>query len=177
MGFDVRKIPDSVTFALVAAYNQLRLDNISTNAHLSRTERTNRPGYTNQSVTRVTVTNTGTDSATCIVLANELKSVYNEHVVGAVGVVHNTAVSAVLTTATATDGPTAITLANALKTAYNIHLTASNVHYTNDTTNATTAAASTDTATLVTLVTELKADLNAHMAFAPVGTFINLVPA
>lgn len=179
MAFSVRNQPDELTYALVAAHNQTQIDNISTNAHLSRQERVVHQDFTTQSVTRVQVTAAAavaTTTSTLVNLSNDLKSVINEHVVSPYPV-HNTAVDAVVTTATATDAATSITLANALKTAYNAHLTSSGVHFTNDSTNAISAAAATDAATLVTLLTEMKTDVNAHLSFAPAGTVIKIVPA
>lgn len=173
---DVRKTPDSVAFALAAAYNQRQVDGISTFFHLDRTSTTNATDYKNPTVTRVTITSAAaSDPATLVTMANELKADINIHFADSVA--HNTAVPAAVATATATNTATAITLLNALKTAYNAHLTASNVHYTNDSTNSVSAATATDEATAITMANEMKGDFNAHVASAPAGTYINLVDA
>jgi hypothetical protein len=176
MAIDVRKMPDVMLHALVAANNQRLVDGISTFFHLDRTAATTAADYQSQSITRVTVSAaTATDSTTAIVMANAVKVAVNLHFVDAIA--HNTAVSSAVATATATDTTTAITLANAIKTAFGVHLWESGVHYPNDSTNTVSAANATDATTLITLVNELKTDLNAHMASAPAGMYMNLIPA
>lgn len=176
MAMNVRRVPDSIVYALLAAANQRQVDAISTSFHLSRTEDTNLTDYTTPSVTRVTVTHAAaTDAATRITLANQIKSVLDRHFVD--DIAHDSAVSAVITIADSTDAATAITLANDLKAKLNVHLTASNVHFTNDSTNTVTNADATDAATLEVLVNEIRGDAIAHLASAPAGTYLNLVPA
>ncbi len=176
MAINVRKMPDEVLFALVAANNQLMLDQISTSAHLDRSVSAQTLDYANPSVTRLSVTHAAaTNPATAITLVNAIKDVVDAHFVDTIA--HNTAVSAVITVADATDATTANTLANDIKSKYGTHLAAANVHYTNDGTNTVAAANATDAATLETLVNELRTDVNAHIAFASKGLYINLVGA
>ncbi len=173
---DVRKTPDNVAYALVAASNQRMVDGIASFFHLNRTELTNSSDYRAPTVTRLSISSaTATDETTLVTMVNELKADINTHFADTIA--HNTAVSSAVATATATNAATAVTLVNALKTAYNAHLTASNVHYTNDSTNAVSSAAATDQATAITMANEMKGDFNAHVASAPAGTFINLVDA
>lgn len=174
----VRNNPDSLAYAFVAANNQRMTDAISTNYHLDRTlaALTTGDDYKNPTITRLSVTlAAATDAATQLALANHLKTVINRHF--ADDVAHNSATSAAISTATATDAATARTLANAIKAAYNTHLSASNVHYNNDSTNTIAAADSTDAATLQTLVNELRTDFNLHVASAPVGVYITITGA
>jgi hypothetical protein len=174
MAINVRGMPDSVVFGVVAALNQLQTDAIGSSFHQSRTEITG-GDHRNPTITRVTISSANaTDLATSLTLVNELKTDLNVHFADAIA--HNTAVSAAVTTAAATDLATAITLANALKAAYNTHLAAANVHFTNDGTNAIAAVNATDQTSLNTLLNEFKTDLNAHMASAPNGTWINITP-
>lgn len=174
MAINVRGMPDSLAFGIVAALNQLQTDALSTLAHQSRTEITG-GDYRNPTITRVTISSaTATDLATSLTLVNELKADLNVHFADTIA--HNTAVSAAVTTAAGTDLTTAVALANALKAAYGTHRTAAGVHFTNDTTNTVAAADATDQTTLNTLVNELKTDFNAHFASAPNGTWINITP-
>lgn len=172
---DVRKTPDAMLFALVAAHNQAQVDAVSTSFHANKTTV---PGgeYQSPTTTRVIISAaTATDTATLLVMVNELKTDINIHFVDAGA--HDTAVSAVVTTATATNTATAVALANALKAAYNVHLADTGVHYNDDATNAVTNANATDLATALTLVNELKGDFNNHIASAPSGSYIQLVDA
>lgn len=173
----VRKVPDALVFGLVAAYNQQRLDAISTSAHLERSAVDSTDGdYMNPTVTRLSVSSANaTNEDTLVTLANELKADINLHFADANA--HNTAVSSAVATAAATNTATAVTLLNALKSAYGTHLSASNVHYTNDSTNTVSAANATDEATAITLANELKTDVNAHMASAPAGVYLDVVEA
>lgn len=176
MALNARNVPDELIHALIAAANQRQVDALSTSFHLTRTERTNRSDYRNQSVSRVAVsTANATDLATSLTLVNEIKDVVDEHFADAVA--HDSATSAAITIADATDLASAVTLANDLKAKYNTHRTASNVHYTNDSTNSVTNADATDQSTLNTLINEIKGDVNAHIASAPAGTYITVVGA
>lgn len=175
---NVRSIPDDLIYAMVAANNQRMTDNISTNYHLDRTlaPLTSGNDYKNPTITRLSVTlAAATDAATQLALANSLKTVINLHFRD--DIAHNTATSAAIATATATDAATARTLANAIKGFYNTHLSASNVHFTNDSTNTIAAADSTDATTLQVLVNELRTDFNLHVASAPVGVYLNITGA
>ncbi len=173
---NVRKTPDNVAYALVAAYNQRQVDGISTFFHLNRTETTDTSDYRAPTVTRVTITSANaSNEATLVALANELKADINTHFADTIA--HNSAVSAAVATASATNTATAVTLLNALKAAFNTHLSEANVHYTNDGTNTVAASDATNEGTAITLANEMKGDFNAHVASAPAGTFINLIDA
>jgi hypothetical protein len=173
---DVRKTPDNVAYALVAAANQRQVDGISTFFHLNRTETTDSSDYRAPTVTRMAISAAvASNEATLVALANELKADINTHFADTIA--HNTAVSSAVATAAATNTATANTLLNALKAAYNTHLSAANVHYTNDATNTIAAADATNEATGITLANELKTDFTAHIASAPAGTYIRLIDA
>ncbi len=173
----VRKIPDEMLFAVVAANNARMVDGIGALFHRERTvaKPTSVPDFKNPSVARLAPAAAATNAATQLSLANNLKTVLNAHFTdrGA----HNTAVSPVIATATATDAATAIVLANSLKSLYNTHCAAAGVHYNNDGTNTVSSADATDAATLQTLVNEIRTDLIAHMASAPVGIYVEQVEA
>jgi hypothetical protein len=176
MALKARNIPNEVAYAIVAAHNQALVDNLSTLAHLSQTESTNRSNYKAPTVSRLRVTAAnGTDEDTAVALVNDIKGVLDRHFVD--DVAHDAATSAVITIDDAEDEATAITLANDLKAKYNTHLAASNVHYTDDTSNDVTNANATDDTTLYVVINEMKADVNAHLASAPAGTFVDVVPA
>lgn len=172
MAFLTRKLPDSMVNALVAAVNLRQTEAVASFFHADTTQKTT-GHYTNPVVTDdlVTAAN-GTNAATNIVLANDMKAVVNRHF--ADDYAHNTAVSAQIATADATDDATSWALANALKAAYGVHLSAANVHFTNDATNTVAAADATDAATATTLLNEMKGDVNAHVVSAPLGAMIRL---
>lgn len=173
---DVRKTPDCIALALVAANNQRQQDNISTTYFHLRKLTTTGTDYQapTETLTQITSANASSQS-TRVALANEIKSVLNKHFVD--DIAHNSAVSAVIATVDATDDASAFTLANACKAAYNTHRSASNVHFNNDSTNATSAADASDATSGNTLLNELKTDINAHVANAPPGMYLNLVSA
>jgi len=176
MAYTTRKVPDSMIFALVAAYNARQEASVGSEFHADVTQTTDSSDYKSPTVAAISVTAANaTDSPTAITLVNEIKSDYDLHVADTYA--HDTAVSPAITVADATDEATAITLANNVKSVYNTHLSASNVHFNNDATNDVTNANATDSATLVTLVNEIKGDFNAHIASAPVGNMIQLVDA
>ncbi len=170
----VRRIPDELVFALVAANNERLVAGVGSSFHKDKTPAvpTGYPDYRNPSVARLAPAAAATDAATQLSLANNLKRVVNLHFADRDS--HNSAISAAIATADATDAATARTLANAIKAAYNTHLTASNVHYNNDTANAVSSLDATDAATLQTLVNEIRTDLIAHMASAPAGAYISI---
>ena len=173
---DVRKTTDAIALALVAANNARQLDNVSTTYFHLRKLTTSGTDYQAPTETATVISSANASSqSTRVALANELKTVLNLHF--ADDIAHNTAVSAAITTATATDDTTAIALANAIKAAYNTHRTASNVHFNNDSTNATAAVDASDATSCNTLLNELKTDVNAHLASAPPGMYLNVVPA
>lgn len=175
MAFLTRKLSDTIAFALVAANNKRQVDAVASLFHADITQKTT-GDWQSPVVTSDLVTSAdGSSEATNITLANEMKAVLNRHF--ADDYAHNTAVSAQVTTADASDEATSVTLANALKAAYNTHRTASNVHFTNDSTNAVAASDATNTATVSTLLNEMKGDLNAHIISAPAGAMIRLIPA
>jgi len=163
--------------ALVAEQNRRQLDLISTTYFHACQCETVTGGAGGVTITRTTVSAANaSDLATSITLVNQIKSVYNKHVVDRAA--HSTGtLSSQISTDDATNLATAQTLANAIKAAYNTHRTASSVHYNNDSTNAVSSADATDQTSLNTLLNEMKGDLNAHIASAPAGSFIRLVNA
>lgn len=178
MAYKTRKVPDSMLFALVAAWNAKQEASVSTFFHADISQTTNSANYRAPTVASDTVTAAnGTDSPTAVVLVNQIKAVLNRHF--ADDLAHNTATTAAVTTADATDTTSAVTLANALKAAYTTggHINQANVHFTNDGTNTTTNANATDLTTLNVLINELKGDVNAHIISAPLGSMLRLVDA
>jgi beta-galactosidase GanA len=156
---DVRKTPDAMVFALVTAQNARLLAEAQADfPHLRKLTAAN-----------------ATNEATSVTLVNQIKSVFNRHVVDSVA--HDAELSDAVATADATNAATAITLANAMKTAFNAHGEATDVHFNDDTVNVVTNANATDQTTLNTLVNEIKGDLNAHVAAAPLGPYLHLVDA
>ena len=175
MAYTTRKLPNVMVNALVAAHNLRQEESVSTFFHADTTQTTS-GDYTAPTVADdlVTAAN-GTNAATNIVLANDIKAVLNRHFADTYA--HDTDVTAEVTTADATDDATSWALANALKTAYNAHLTDANVHFNDDSTNDVTNANGTNAATTATLLNEMKSDVNAHIVSAPAGAMIKLVPA
>jgi hypothetical protein len=114
------------------------------------------------------------DLATSLVLANEIKGVYEDHLKN--DAMHKVRTS-ITTLAKATTLATAITLANAIKADYNTHRASTTYHYNADATNVVTSADATDQGSLNTLLNEMKGDLNAHIASAPAGALARLVDA
>lgn len=173
---DVRKTPDSIAFALVAANNQRQIDAVSTTYFHRRKLTTSGTDYQSptETISQITTAN-ASDSPTRVALANAIKTILNLHFADSIA--HGIALSAAITTATATDDTTAIALANACKAAYNTHRTASNVHYNNDSTNAVSSADATDATSCNTLLNEMKGDINAHLVSAPPGMWLALVSA
>jgi len=165
---------EAMAFAIVAAINEQQTDSVASFFHADITSVTTRTNYKAPTKAAVAISSANaTDTATALTLVNEIRQDYNLHAVDTLA--HSAAVSAALTTAVATDEATAITLANAIKAAYNTHLSASTVHYNNDSTNATTNANATDGTTLYVLLNEMKTDVTAHIISAPLGTKIKPV--
>jgi hypothetical protein len=176
MAYDVRDIPTELVYALVTAWNEYLALDVGSNFHYDVTSRMTSTDYRNP--TRESNLIEGddcTDTATAIVLVNEIWQKLNVHFADTMA--HASAVSAAIGTATATTLATAITRAEAIRTAYTAHLSASNVHATNDSTNTITAATATNEATLVTLVNELKEEHDDHIEGAPQGRMIRIIGA
>jgi hypothetical protein len=175
MAYEVRKVPDAMIFALVAAHNAGQEARVASSFHADKTQRTTgdykAPVVANDTVTAAN----GTDLATALVLVNELKDVVDRHFADSYA--HDTATSAAITIADGTNTATAVTLANDLKAKYNVHISAANVHFNNDGTNTVTNADATDLTTLNVLINEIKGDVNAHVTNATVGAMIRLVDA
>lgn len=177
MAITVRKVPDAVLYALVAAHNLRMEEAVSTNFHADTTQITS-GDYTAPTVADDVLTTAHavpTDTTTAITCVNAFKKCINRHFADTRA--HNSAVSAAVSTADATDLTTANTLANALKSAYGTHLAAANVHFNNDGTNTIAAADGTNITTLIALLTELRTDGTAHIVNATLGTMINMVDA
>lgn len=174
---DIRRMPNHLTYALVAAHNAEQLALVSTTYfHLKPMTVTDMTDYQRPTEANISVSSANaSDLTTSLALVNELKVLMNAHFRD--DVAHDSAVSAEVTTVDATDLATAQTLANALKTAWNTHLSAANVHYNNDGTNAIAAANASNQGTLNTLLNEMKTDFVAHFLNAPPGTYINVVDA
>ena len=178
MAFTVRKAPDAIMFALVAAWNYRQEAAVASSFHADITQVTT-GDYTAPVVTNDTpalsIGAAPTDSTTCIAFTNSLKKLVNRHFADTRA--HNTAVSSAISTADGTDITTCCTLANQIKSVYGTHLSAANVHFNNDGTNTISAANATDAATAVTLLTELRTDIGAHVINATAGAMINLTDA
>lgn len=113
------------------------------------------------------------DLATSLVLANELKALYEFHLSD--DLAHKVADPAPALTV-ATDLATAQTLANAIKADYNVHRASTTYHYTADATNTIASADATDQSSLNTLLNELKTDIGAHLLGGPTdGQMVRLV--
>lgn len=79
-----------------------------------------------------------------------------------------------------TDLTNLIANANTIKSLYNAHLTQaspSQVHFTNDGTNAVAASNASDQPSLTTLLNAIKSALNAHITSAPGSFMVNIVNA
>jgi hypothetical protein len=176
MAFETRKLPVEIAFAVVEANNQRMLDSVASFFHKDTTSVTSRADFTapTRSDLQVTAANASSE-ATSVALANDLKRVINLHFADAVA--HDSALSAAVATASATALASAITLANALKAAFNTHLSASDVHFNNDSTNTVAATNASDQSSLNTLLNEMKGDVNAHIVSAPAGAWIQLTDA
>lgn len=175
MAVRARKTPDAILHALVHVHNLRQEEAVASFFHADTTQTTS-GHYDNPAIADDLVASAdGSDDATNITLANEIKAVLNRHFADTRA--HDSAVSAEVATADATNEATSVTLANALKAAYNTHLSESNVHFNNDGTNTVTSSDATDTASVSTLINEMKDDLNAHIVSAPAGAMINVVPA
>jgi hypothetical protein len=176
MAFNIRKVPDAIVFGLVAAHNKGQEERVASFFHADVTSVNDSAEYQSPTVTPDTITAAASSSeATAVALANDAKAVINRHFADTFA--HDSAVSAQMTTASATNLATAVTLANAIKAAYNAHRTASNVHFTNDATNAVAASDATDQTSVNTLLNEIKSDFNAHVVSAPAGAMVRLIPA
>lgn len=175
MAFTARSTPVDLLRAVVAAINLRQTEIVASFFHYDTTQSTT-ADRANPVVADLTIaTANGTNAATNIVLANEMKRIVNIHF--ADDYAHGSAVSAAISTADATDDTTSWALANAIKAAYNTHLTASNVHANNDSTNAVTNADATDAATCAVVLNEMKGDYNAHVVSAPLGAMVRIVGA
>ena len=175
MAYKTRKLPDVMVNTLVAAWNAKQEAQVAALFHADITQKTS-GDYLNPTVASdlVSAAN-GTDDATNIVLANDLLAVVDRHFADVLA--HDTAVSAALTLAAATDAATALALVNDIKDKYNTHLSATDVHFNDDSTNDVTNSDGTDQATVSVVANEMKGDVNAHVISAPVGSMIELVSA
>lgn len=176
---DIRKGSNQVQVALVTQFNALRDAMVGTNFHARATLAG--PVLDDATVVPATLAVGAANSSslsTAIALANDILRVLGAHF--ADDLAHKSALSAALGLS---DLPstavlaTVQTRANALKAAYNTHLSAANVHFTNDGTNASSSPDSTDQTSLNTLLNEMKTDINAHIAAALAGQSIRLTPA
>lgn len=181
MAFIARKMPDAITFALVAAHNKSKIDGVGSNFHYDISS-TQTGDYTAPTLANDTVaTANATDLTTSIALTNSIKKTVNRHyasayvlpLTGGAHKVTNTTIS----TADGTDLTSSVTLANAIKSSYNTHVGSTTFHANADGTNTVTSANATDQTTLNTLVNEIKGDYNAHIISAPAGAMITVVDA
>jgi hypothetical protein len=164
----------AVLNALISGLNQLRDASVGTNIHADTTSCTV-PDVQNPVASALQVTAaTATNTATAIVMLNEIKGVQNIHVMDPLA--HKSAVSAAITVDDATNLATGITLGVAARAAHTTHLSESNVHYTADTVNvATYTATPTTEANLVTLANDLTVQTNAHITSALPGSHIEQI--
>lgn len=121
-------------------------------------------------VTAATATGTATD----ILMANNIKAVFNTHIADTTA--HKVVDAAdIIATADATDAGTFQTLATAIQTKVLAHIASVTYHYTADASTEATVISSQATAR--TSVNAIKTLLNAHINSAPAGLSINLVDA
>jgi hypothetical protein len=181
MAFIARKMPDAITFALVAAHNKSKIDGVGASFHYDITT-TQTGDYTAPVLASDTVaTANATDLTTSIALTNSIKKTVNRHyasayvlpLTGGSHKVTNTAIA----TADGTDLTSSVTLANAIKSSYNTHIASTTFHANADGTNAVAAANATDQTTLNTLVNAQKTAFNAHIISAPAGAMLTVVDA
>lgn len=121
-----------------------------------------------------------TDLPTSVALVNQMRAIWNGHVVDTLA---HKAADSTDETAVAAANPNAgdgglagaIALANDLETKLNLHVVSTTYHYAADTVIATAAA--TDLASLETLANALKTKFGTHLASAPSGHSIRVVGA
>ena len=165
MAVSIRKQNDSVVYALAAELSAFRKEKAAADSkvHASITATLGgsfiAPTQTSEAVASANSSSLGTS----ITLGNEIKSVYNRHLLDSGA---HKAASTLISTADASDLATGITLGNAIKAAYEIHRASTTYHYTADATNTIAASDATDQSSLNTLLSELKTDINAHMLLA-----------
>lgn len=105
--------------------------------------------------------------ATVITAANDLRSVYSDHISNTGGVFHtNPDAVNVVTAAVATDLATSITLLNDIRTVYEAHrvLTVGPVHSLADNVNTITAPVATNLTTAMALAIDLQTTYDDHIA-------------
>lgn len=112
------------------------------------------------------------DLATSLVLANDIKAIYEFHLADTLA---HKAADAAPALVKATDLASAETLANAIKADYNTHRASTTYHYNADATNTIASADASDQSSLNTLLNELKTDINAHMASGPAAASLRAV--
>lgn len=179
MALTVRKGTDAALYALASQLNALRADATLLGArfHADVTAGATTGDFTSPATSALLVSAANaTDLPTSLVLANQIKTIFNIQIADAVA--HKTAdTTNKIVAANAVDLTTAQTLANAIKTAFNAHLTQSNVHYTNDGTNTNATTAAVDLPTTQALLNALKGNINAHIVSAPAGFAVTLASA
>ena len=119
----------------------------------------------------------GTDSAAeaaAIAAANQLKAVWEFHIIDTLA--HKAEQAVLPTLVKATSLATAYTLANAIQTDFNAHNGDTSMHYNADSNNNATTVAST-LSTLQALCASLKTSINTHMADAPASAAVRVVDA
>jgi len=176
MAIQVRKAGPSIERALLSEYNSLRgtVAVAGSKYHKDVTSSATSGDFnTPTSGAAVnSVAPTAADLPTVLVMANELKAVYNTSILDATA--HKVAdVTNAVVTANATDQGTANTLLNAIQTQFNLHCVSTTYHYTADTTEGTTAA--TTLGTSITLANNLKTKINAHINSSPAGSSLTLI--
>lgn len=179
MAYHVRKLRGDIAFAVGAAMKKLLKDiNLALATPKVHVDVTSKPAGgsfsdpTAPSALTVTAANGDGTLATLLLIANDIKRVYEAHL--ADDNAHKIADPAPALVA-ATDLTTAQTLLNAIKADYGTHIASTTYHGAADATNTIVAADATNQATADTLANELKTDLNAHMATALTNSGIKLV--
>lgn len=180
MALNVRKTSEDIADALVAAFNKLKADVISTKVHRDVTSQPSAGSdFSNPTASAYTIsaansTETGTTGLnTLITLVNDIKLKYNTHVVDSFA--HKAADTITSTAANATDQTTADTLLNDLKSKYSTHIASATIHDNADSTNTETNANGTNLATAQTLANDLKTQFNAHIQSGIKAPSINLI--
>jgi hypothetical protein len=179
MAQKVRNSGSAPMYALIKAFNALRVGLVSTNPHVDVTSKDTSADFANPSTTPDVPSTVAdpTTTAGVIALHNECIDIYGRHLADAVA---HKAVDAtnVYTTKIAVgtvDGSGVYTPLNAFKAKFNLHLAQSGVHYTDDTTYAIATADATTLATSKALAGAIATKLKAHILFAVAGDSITLV--
>lgn len=160
MSVKVRFTGLPLEFAVANAVNAVIDARLTTEVHRDKTSLAGSDVLNpTSSVLQVTAAN-ASDLPTCIVLANQMRSIMNVHFLDASA--HKVADTVSALGPVATDLASVIVLANSLKSVYNVHGVSTTYHVNADTTIATANAS--DLATSITLLNAEKTKFNSHIS-------------